>query len=303
VPAYNHGSEVEALLQVGVTCRFYAGTPRLDPDEAELDELMTPAVKGLLVIHYLGFPQDMPRWRAWCDGRGILLLEDAAQSWLAHSDSRPVGSFGDLAIFSLYKTFGVPDGGALVCRRPAGRATRRELGIGSLSRRHAAWLIGRSGRMARLLSPLEKRPELVTPASEFALGDPGTGPSAATRMLLPRIADPSAAVHRRDNYAFLLEHLRELVPSPFEEMPAEASPFFFPLSTERKPELIAELRTARIHALDFWTMAHPSLPPAQFSGAAERRERTLGLPVHQELRHEDLARMVRAVRDRTAAGG
>jgi hypothetical protein len=36
LPAYHHGSEVEALLQAGLVPRWYAGGPDLQPDEAEL---------------------------------------------------------------------------------------------------------------------------------------------------------------------------------------------------------------------------------------------------------------------------
>src|SRR5262249_21946437 len=126
VPAYHHGSEIEALVRAGLICRFYEGTETLEPDADELETLLDPRVRALYLIHYLGFPQDAPRWRAWCDERGLLLIEDAAQAWLASIDGRPVGSFGDLSIFCLYKTFGLPDGSALLSPAPrAGPPPRR----------------------------------------------------------------------------------------------------------------------------------------------------------------------------------
>jgi dTDP-4-amino-4,6-dideoxygalactose transaminase len=66
-PAYHHGSEIEALLRAGARCRFYEATPDLAPDEAELEEQLGPEVRALLLVHTLGFVQDAPRWRAWCD--------------------------------------------------------------------------------------------------------------------------------------------------------------------------------------------------------------------------------------------
>src|SRR5215216_1209594 len=118
VPAYHHGSEVEALTRAGLTASFYGGSDALEPIESELDGLVEPRTRALLLIHYLGFPQDLARWRRWCDERGMFLIEDAAQAWLARDDDRPVGSVGDLAMFCLYKTYGLPDGAALVSRRP-----------------------------------------------------------------------------------------------------------------------------------------------------------------------------------------
>jgi dTDP-4-amino-4,6-dideoxygalactose transaminase len=101
VPAYHHGSEVEALLRVGLECRFYGTDERLEPHEEELERLFKNGVRALHLTHYLGFPQDAPRWRRWCDERGLLLIEDAAQAWLASWDGRSVGSLGDLAMFCL----------------------------------------------------------------------------------------------------------------------------------------------------------------------------------------------------------
>jgi len=46
--------------------------------------------------------------------KGLLLIEDCAQALLSKFGESPLGSFGDVAIFSIRKTLPVPDGGALV---------------------------------------------------------------------------------------------------------------------------------------------------------------------------------------------
>jgi dTDP-4-amino-4,6-dideoxygalactose transaminase len=63
VPAYHHGSEIEALLQAGLRIRYYEVDRALEPDAAALESLLGPDVRALYLIHYLGFPQDAPRWR------------------------------------------------------------------------------------------------------------------------------------------------------------------------------------------------------------------------------------------------
>jgi hypothetical protein len=56
--------------------------------------------RALYLTHFLGFPQHAERWRAWLDRRGLLLIEDEAQAWLATQNGRPAGSIGDPAVFA-----------------------------------------------------------------------------------------------------------------------------------------------------------------------------------------------------------
>ena len=63
VPAYHHGSDVEARVRAGLTPRWHGGTATLEPDADELDALLSPRTRALYLVHYLGFPQDAARWR------------------------------------------------------------------------------------------------------------------------------------------------------------------------------------------------------------------------------------------------
>jgi dTDP-4-amino-4,6-dideoxygalactose transaminase len=296
VPAYHHGSEVEALAQAGLTCRFYAGTTALSPDEGELDGLVGGKTRALLLIHYLGFPQDAARWREWCHDRGLVLVEDAAQAWLARTADGPVGSFGEVAVFCLYKTFGLPDGAALVTADPAEDGSlRTALGLGLLARRHLAWLrsrvpLDRNGA-SRVASSVS-----TTAEEEFALGDPGLGPARTTVGALRLVVGEDASVQRRANYEQLRDGLAEFVPPAFRDLPSGASPFVFPVATPAKPEVLRSLADAGIRAFDFWSIPHPSLPADEFPLAEALRREVIGLPVHQELRPADLDRIVEAVR-------
>jgi dTDP-4-amino-4,6-dideoxygalactose transaminase len=294
VPAYHHGSEVEALVRAGLACRFYEGTEHLEPDEAELESLLGPRVRVLHLTHYLGFPQDARRWRAWCDRHGLLLLEDAAQAWLAaDGDGSPAGSVGDIAVFCLYKTVGVPEGAALWLGtgarrppwpRPAGP------GVAAVAARHARGAFARSP-----VSRLRRRRAVSYDASgDFALGDPEEGPLRLAVRLVPRLARDDSAAARRANYRRLLAALRDHVAAPFDQLPAGASPFCFAVETEQKTEVLERLQRERIAAVDFWSVPHPSLPVERFPGAKRRRSSTVGLPVHQELRAGDVARIAAA---------
>src|SRR2546422_5850721 len=184
VPAYHHGSEIEVVVKLGARCRFYEATETLEPDEAELGRLLGPRTRALHLTHCLGLPQDGARWRRWCDERDLLLVEDAAQAWLAERHGRPVGSDGDLAIYCLYKTLGLPDGAALLSRvRINPPLLHARLGAAGLVIEHLLWLTSRSPLLGTFAQQA-RREHPYSPEQDFALGDPASAPSAATTQAL-----------------------------------------------------------------------------------------------------------------------
>jgi perosamine synthetase len=288
-PAYHCGSEVEALASAGLVCRFYEATETLAPDADELEALLGPRTRALFLIHYFGFPQDVDRWRAWCDERELLLIEDCAHAAFAAQRGRPLGTVGDLAIFSLYKTLPLPDGGVSVGIPCAFARHRGRLAVGPLAKRHARWLMSRSPMIDRVLSRLERPHE-----GNFSLGCVRDA-SAATRLLLRLVAQPGVAAARRANYRMLLESAEYLVPPPFDSVPDGASPLFFPLAASSHAGLVEQLDRAGIEARPFWPVMHRLMPAERFPGARAWHERFVALPVHQELRVSDMERVLEAL--------
>jgi 8-amino-3,8-dideoxy-alpha-D-manno-octulosonate transaminase len=86
----------------------------LDPDD--LDKKITPQTKVIMAVHTLGNPCDMDHITEIARRRRLRVLEDCAQSVGAHYKGRPVGSLGDIGIYSmqLNKTITSGEGGALV---------------------------------------------------------------------------------------------------------------------------------------------------------------------------------------------
>jgi dTDP-4-amino-4,6-dideoxygalactose transaminase len=301
VPAYHHGCEIEALLQAGVSIRYYKLTDMLEPDPVSLQSLLTPDVKVLYLIHYLGFPQDALRWRQWCDERGLLLFEDAAQAFLAEIDNRPVGSFGHVGVFCLYKTYGIPDGGAVISTMPpAIPASAMQSGRWGIVKRHVNWMAERSagiGSLHLFFKPVTKmlRIKNHNPHREFELGDPYTPASAMTMRLLPKLVDKTTAERRRENYKFLLSQHSHLVPRPFLSLPEGACPFAFPIEVNDASEVLKRLRRYGIEGLLFWRNPHPSLPVKDFPWSMSFRNRVFAIPVHQELTKNELEQISDAV--------
>ena len=296
MPAYHHGSEVEAVVRAGMECNYYDVNAGLAPDPAELDNLLDHRTRALHLIHYLGFPQDASSWRAWCDERDLLLIEDAAQAWLSTWQHMPVGSYGDLAIFCAYKSFGVPDGGLVVTGPSAnlpGPGGGRQIGMRSALGSNVEWMRRHLPVHRRVRAPAPTEP--YDPAADFALGDPDEGPALATTLLLRRLDAQRACHRRRRNYQYLLGLLPDSVRPVFPSLPDGAVPFTFPVRTGNKDRLIAHLDRHGIGAFDLWSVPHPTLPVPDFPQARALRASVVALPVHQELGRADMRRVAWAV--------
>lgn len=293
-PALHHGSEIEALLRTGAHVRFYDCDELLRPDPDGLQSLMGRRVRALHLVHYLGFPQDGRRWRQWCDERGLFLFEDGAQSWLARTGDGPVGSFGQLAIFCLYKMVGLGQPGAMLCDHPPPPvAGRKPVGVADVAASHASWTMQRLD-LRRVVGRRTYAPFVPDARSEFELGDPESGPARAPTFLARRLGREAVAERRRANYRLLLERLGELVAPPFRELPPGASPLQFPVVVSDKPRFLERLAAQGIEGADAWPIPHPALPTGQFSSAATLRSTLVGLPVHHGLREGDLDRVASA---------
>jgi hypothetical protein len=257
----------------------------------------------------------MDEVRALAARRGLLVVEDCALSLLAAEGTRPLGTVGDAAIFCFYKALPVPNGGALLVNDPAiagAPAPPRAAPLVSTLSHAAGSLLanlalrgGEAGEsvrasvrhayaLARGASGLQPV-STGTSAFDPALVDLGMSPLATA---IARRVDPGAIVAaRRRNWFLLLGRLRERVPPVLGELPAGASPLFYPLAVEDKDAVRGRLAACRIEAIDFWRHAHPLCPPGEFPEAEALRRRVLELPVHQDLEPEDMARVARAVEE------
>jgi perosamine synthetase len=75
-------------------------TYNLDPGDVE--KRITPRTKAILPVHLFGHPADMDPLLEVAGRHGLVVIEDASQATGAEYRGRRVGSFGDVASFSLY---------------------------------------------------------------------------------------------------------------------------------------------------------------------------------------------------------
>jgi len=83
-------------------------TFNLDP--ALIEERITPRSRAIMPVHIQGLPCDMDAINAIARRRGLVVIEDASQAHGATYGSRPAGSLGDMAGFSLNATKNLPCG-------------------------------------------------------------------------------------------------------------------------------------------------------------------------------------------------
>ena len=93
----------------------------LDPvtlclDPADLEHRITPRTRAIVAVHLAGTACDMGRLMEIARRHQLAVIEDCAQSYNAQIDGKKVGTFGDLACFSLnqYKHIACGDGGIVV---------------------------------------------------------------------------------------------------------------------------------------------------------------------------------------------
>jgi perosamine synthetase len=81
-----------------------------------LDDLVTPKTKAIIPVHLFGHPVDMDKLMAWANERGIMVIEDCAESHGATCRGRMTGSYGAMACFSFYanKVITTGEGGMIV---------------------------------------------------------------------------------------------------------------------------------------------------------------------------------------------
>ena len=117
IPSYTFSSTPNPFLIAGATVRFADSEPQHPNVSLEsINALVTEKTKAIMVVHYGGTACDIKAIRSLCDQRGLLLIEDAAQCIDGYHNDKPLGSFGDFAVFSFHETKNIHcgEGGLLV---------------------------------------------------------------------------------------------------------------------------------------------------------------------------------------------
>jgi len=120
IPAWTWYSCYATVIQLGALPVFAEIDESFNLDPADIERHITPNTRVIMAVHLQGNPADMDPILAIARKHKLKVLEDASQSVGASYKGRPLGSMGDIGIYSLQqsKTITAGEGGAVVTSDP-----------------------------------------------------------------------------------------------------------------------------------------------------------------------------------------
>ena len=327
IPSYNCGAEVDPISQWGAKIRLYRVGPELRIDLEDLNGKLDRNTKALLVTHYFGFPQEIGVIRKMCDENHVHLIEDCTHAMLSRYENRPLGSFGDISVFSLKKFLPVPDGGMMVINnatleQPEGLVSPPfSYELKTIAR---LMLLKMTGINSRLLL---RTHDFITGHFQKARFNTDISPEVKSRLPsrfygysmdmdkvnwtisklsmahLRKFASDGSMGYvirkRQDNFRLLLGELgRSDTAAPFfDSLPEGVCPSYFPVLVKDRDRMHDLLSKEGIFCLKTWPVFYPNLPWSEFPEAVFLKKNIISLPVHHYLPEKDLLRAARLLQN------
>ena len=331
VPAYHSPSMVPPVLWCGATPVFYRVGADASVDLADVAAKFGPATRAIMVTNYFGFPQELETIRAFCDARGLQLLEDCAHCFFGQHRGKPVGSWGDYAIASSMKFFPTYEGGALVSARhrldavvlqPGGLGFEAKAALATLENSFAYGRLPAVRALLRLPMGLKDMAWRALKARRSAAAGPGAGTGAAlapassdsgfdfeprwvdkrsawfSRAIMKLASTRRICVLRRRHYLALEDATRGLPGCRplFATLPEGVVPWQFPLLLDDPEFVFDQLHAAGVPLVRFALARWPGVDAATCANSAMLAQRVIAFPCHQELRPDELAWMAGQLR-------
>jgi dTDP-4-amino-4,6-dideoxygalactose transaminase len=253
----------------------------LNPTAAQIERVLTPRTKAVLILHYGGHPGDIAEIAALCEERGVRLIEDAACAVSSRVDGQMCGTFGDIAMWSFdaMKILVTGDGGMLYVADPDLARRAHQLAYHGLG--HV------SGLSASAKVPSRWWDLNVTAFGRRVVGNDMT--AAVGSVQLRRL--PDFIERRREiaaTYDRLLAGAEGIVTPPALPAGHTSSHYFYwvQLDPEIRDQVAADLLERDIYTTFRYAPLH-KVPAyradVHLPGADRGSDRTLLLPIHQAL--------------------
>ena len=315
MPAYHHGVDLDVVLGRGLVPTFYAvdASARMDLDD--LERSMKPGIRALYVIHYFGFPQPILEAMEFARRHGLVVIEDCALSLFSAIPEGPLGSFGDIGIFCLYKTLPLPHGGTLALNRPGleipprpeqpDRLSAFAYIVNLLLDYVALRLEGMGPRLATLGREMGRSTKRAMKAAtvpidtnELDASVIPLGMGNAARYILARTRPDEVVRIRRENYLYLRSLLVPEVRPLFPELPEFVCPLSLPILVKEKERVHEALYADGVGNVNFWRVWRRNVPSERFPQVDFLRRHVLEIPVHQGLARRHMEFIAERVNER-----
>ena len=121
IPSFTFVSTVNAFVLRGAVPVFIDIRPdTLNLDESQLERLITPRTRAIVVVHYAGVACEMDQIISIAESHKVAVVEDNAHGLFGKYNGHYLGTFGCLATQSFHETknFTCGEGGALLINDP-----------------------------------------------------------------------------------------------------------------------------------------------------------------------------------------
>jgi dTDP-4-amino-4,6-dideoxygalactose transaminase len=286
VPSFTFAATGNAVALTGATPVFVDIEPEtfgLDPEAVAA--AVSPRTKAIMPVHLYGHPARMRELETLAETHGLEIYEDAAQAHGASLDGRPVGSFGQFAMFSLYPTKNMTSGeGGMVTTATGDLAgTVKLLRNQGMEQQYENELIGYNNRMTDIHAAIG-RVQLTKVGQWTATRQENAAFLDANlqNVVTPVVAD--GAVHVYHQYTIRIQEDRDGFVQALKQEHNVGSGVYYPIPNHRLPSL---------------SQFAPQLELPETERAARE---VVSLPVHPSLTTQELERIVSAVNAVAKAG-
>ncbi|MDQ0645030.1 DegT/DnrJ/EryC1/StrS family aminotransferase [Microbacterium murale] len=286
VPSFTFAATGNSVALTGATPVFVDIEPEtfsIDPEAVAA--AITPKTKGILPVHLYGHPARMRELEALAATRGVALYEDAAQAHGAALDGRPVGTFGDFAMFSLYPTKNMTSGEGGMVSTATGEIARRIklLRNQGMERQYENEIIGFNARMTDIHAAIGR--VQLTKVGEWTRTRQANAAFLDANLRgvsIPPVAD--GAEHVYHQYTVRVLEDRDGFVAALKSEYGVGAGVYYPIPNHRLPSLASFA---------------PGLDLPETERAASE---VVSLPVHPSLTQADLERIATAVNALAKAG-
>lgn len=261
----------------------------LNPTVEEVERVITPASRAILILHYGGAPGAVAEIAEMAERKSLLLIEDAAVSLGSLAGDRPCGTLGDIGVWSFdaMKVVTTGDGGMIWCRDAVlADQIRMNIRLG----------VGPSGFDRRIHS--QTWWEVDPPA----VGRRATMNDVAASIGLVQLGKLGEFLQRRNEIAAAYDAALariEWVRRPWHPPQAARTFYWIQTPTELRDRLALHLLDRGIYTnFQYWPLHRTRmyLSDDPFPGGDEAADRTLLLPLHQGLSDDDVERVLEGIR-------
>ena len=104
VPSLTFVATANAVRYTGATPVFadVESEDWLTISPASIEKCITSKTRAILIVHYAGYPCDMPAIQAIAKKHNLAILEDSAHTIGSYLDGRHLGTFGEVGCFSFF---------------------------------------------------------------------------------------------------------------------------------------------------------------------------------------------------------